>query len=448
VRAARAWPCLLLVAGCPTPRPLLPELPAGETGTGGSSTSGGTAASSSSSGSTTGDAASTTTETIDGSDSSSSTTGSEVCEPPEGGCMPGPEPWWDEAWDHRRRLEIEVPAGVDASLTDAVVPVRLDATLDWACLRDDGGDLRFVTDEGVLLAHELDEWQPGQAALIWVRLPALDSSWTSPWLYYGNAAAEAEPAEVWPQALGYLDDATGQHHGQPAEGLDPTYFEDGVLGRAVHYESILLESRTELMGSEEIDAAMAASESFTVTAWLRATPDVAAPTPFRAVVTRGSAHWSMSIRDPTVNEYDFFPPVYMLFSSDCVDPACDPIVDAFDNHFLDGTVPIIEDAVVAVWHHAAIVYEPAGGGNFHKRLYVDGELDTELTAFLPILWDSLEVEPITIGAGPVTPDQFAFHGEIDEVRIASQAWDAERIRAEHVYAAEPGLVTVQEAECR
>ncbi len=435
-----------LVAGCPV-KPVLPALASETTGDDGSTS----LEASGSSSSTTGPG-SAGSSTSDGSEGS--TTGAAACTV-EDACAPGSATWWNSSWSHRRR--VEVSAALEESLDDMVVPVRLDAGFEYGCARADGADLRFVDGEGTVMAHELDEWRPGMASVAWVRVPSLGATGASFWLYHGNPAATAEHAEVWSQDLGHqsvlhfggdLDDARGLHPGEPAVTGEPSYADDGVVGRAIHYEEILIDARAEIVGSDEIDDAIIASEALTVTAWIRPTPNVAAPGPYRTVLSRGSALWSMTVYDSTV-PYAFSPPAYASFIHRCSELLDCLLADDYGNHSLVSTAAVIEHPVTAAWHHVAITFE-ATGGTYDKRIYIDGELDEQLVAPTPLAWDTMQLhtEPLTIGAGPLDSAQSVFQGEIDELRIASEAWEAERIRAEHAYTGQAELVTVGAVECR
>lgn len=447
-----------LAAGCPVAKPVLPDPPPTGASEEGTSTSEAGASTGDAPPPATGDEGTTTTDGATGT-----TAGEPACDLHDGACEPAAAPWWDPAWAHRRR--IEVGGVLPLPLTDVVVPVRLGAGFEYGCARPDGADLRFVDDAGVVLAHELDDWGSGASTVAWVRVPVLEPTGAAFWLYYGHDGHEgdeppaAPPGEVWPQALGYaavlhfggaLSDARGQHHGEPAVADGPPYVDEGVVGRAVHYEPIVVDARAELSGSDELDDALIASESLTITAWARTTPNVAAPARFRSVLSRGSTQWSLTIYDP-VGEYDFYPPAYACFVHRCVAPECVGVeLDAFDNHFLIGTVPVVEHPVMPMWHHVAVTFQPSlAGALYEKRLYVDGELDEEAVGPLPLPWDGMasHTEPWTIGAGPLGPEESAFHGELDELRIATQAWSPDRIRAEHAYTGDPTLVTVGAAEC-
>lgn len=448
---------LTAVTGCPTPQPVIPEQTAtatsgDEASTGPTATSSGltspdTSVSSSSS-------ASPTTTNI--TESGSTTLDDGIC-PLEQRCPTNADDWWNNAWAYRRPIDIS--STLASNLSDAVVPIRLDDTFEHACAAPDGADLRFVDESGAVLAHEIDEWSPESGSVAWVRLPQLTPSGASIWMYYGNLdnpTDDAPTAEVWPASLyeavlhfgGDIDDARGMHHGQ-TPGLSPVFAGDGILGHAIHYEPRLVDARTELSDSASIDDAIIASQALTATAWIRSTPDVASDTQFRGIVGRGSDQWGLTVED-VEDPYDFRPDCYAMFNTDCVVGNCDPPVDFANNQFLTGEDPVIEDMVVAVWHHVAAVYEPLGDDVFHKRLYVDGVLDVEVIGTLPMPWEDLglHLDPYTIGTGPTNSLSVMYHGEIDEVHLASTAWDGERIRAEHDFANDPSLVTLAAAECR
>jgi len=349
-------------------------------------------------------------------------------------------------------------------MTDAVVPLRLDGTFEFACLGSQADELRFVDQEGNELSHDVDEWMPGVGAIVWVHVPVLDQSTNQIWMYYGNPRAPSPAAaEVWPAQQGYqavlhfgedLEDARDVHHGEPAVPGDSFFANDGVLGHAIHFEEILVDRRVELLGSDLIDNAILASEAFTISAWIRPTPDVESGSQFKVVMGRGAELWALLVFDD-IDGPDFLPPVGMSFHSRCdpIPSGCVAGLDFNNNHFLEGSTPVIQDAVLAVWHHVAIVYESLEGGEHRKRLFVDGQLDLEFTGLLPLAWTTLalHVSPLTVGSGPEGDASSTFHGEIDEFHLASAAWDSERILAEFELTRDLGesnLVRALPAQCR
>ena len=106
------------------------------------------------------------------------------------------------AWSTRHRITVDA-SEVDEPLTDVPILLILDSNrIDDDAAADDGADLRLVDaslDE--FMDHEIDTWDSGQTAYVWVRIPQLfaDDGDVELWLYYGNSDAEdgQNPAGVW-----------------------------------------------------------------------------------------------------------------------------------------------------------------------------------------------------------------------------------------------------------
>ncbi len=445
-----------LLTGCPTDQPMLPPLSTEGDPTSGPgmttsvSTATETTSLDSSSGTTRGGTATDGSTTTD-ADSSSGSGEVLACGLIDGACTPAGGGWWDTRWSYRRQVDIASPTG--SSLTDAMVPIRLGEDFDPACAREDGGDLRVVDGAGTERPHEIDEWGE-YGHVLWVHLDTLEPAGETLWLYYGNEAATRPTDEVWPSDTGPLglhavlhfagdlQDARGDHDGEPAvAGALPQYAPDGVFGRAIHFERILLDTRVELTDSVAIDEAMAMSHAMTISAWVRTTPDVAAPTPYRTIVSRGSAFWSLTAYDPSL-PYDFLDPVYGRYVT-----ALDGMGPMFDE--LENPTEVVNHHLIASWHHMACVLEEVGMGQYDKHLYVDGVLTSDTGAFA-LDWPALEIGdlPLTIGSGPENSLDFVHHGEIDQVQLASEAWTSDRIAAEFEFGDDPSLVTVAAPECQ
>lgn len=57
-----------------------------------------------------------------------------------------------------------------------------------------GSDLRFADSTGRELAYEINSWNPSGTSTVWVQVPALASTNSFIWAYWGNASASTPPA--------------------------------------------------------------------------------------------------------------------------------------------------------------------------------------------------------------------------------------------------------------
>jgi hypothetical protein len=110
--------------------------------------------------------------------------------------------WWDEAWAHRARLDIDTSFAT-SDLLDVPLLVQLDAAhLDlYDELLPSGADLRFVDVDGSRLAHEIEQWNAAGTSFVWVRLPRLRGAPAEQYitLYFGNPSAipDSNGTAVW-----------------------------------------------------------------------------------------------------------------------------------------------------------------------------------------------------------------------------------------------------------
>ncbi len=131
-------------------------------------------------------------------------------------------------------------------LVDFPVLVTLDDTrIDYAQTQPRGADLRFVDDDGTLLAHEIEQWRPGGVSSIWVRIPRFDPRTRKTITYfYGSDTARAlsTSAQVFSayEAVYHLSDslavnrvirdARRRHDGKPSNNVNPASSVAGVVG--------------------------------------------------------------------------------------------------------------------------------------------------------------------------------------------------------------------------
>ena len=87
--------------------------------------------------------------------------------------------WWSTAWTYRVPVTIANPPSIDGYPHREVVSFRDGMQADF-------DDIRFATDDGIVLDYWKETYMASDSVVIWVNLPA---GATSIWMYYGNAAA-------------------------------------------------------------------------------------------------------------------------------------------------------------------------------------------------------------------------------------------------------------------
>ena len=87
--------------------------------------------------------------------------------------------WWNTAWTTRIPVAVASPPSIDGYPHREAVAFR-------SGMQNDFDDVRFVTDEGIVLDYWKETYTASDSAVIWVNLPA---GATSIWMYYGNEAA-------------------------------------------------------------------------------------------------------------------------------------------------------------------------------------------------------------------------------------------------------------------
>ncbi|MDD4470420.1 MAG: DUF2341 domain-containing protein, partial [Methanoculleus sp.] len=93
--------------------------------------------------------------------------------------------WWSTAWAYREPVTITNPPSIDGYPHREVVAFR-PGYPHCPGMQSDFDDVRFVTDDGIILDYWKETYTASDSAVIWVNLPA---DTTSIWMYYGNSIA-------------------------------------------------------------------------------------------------------------------------------------------------------------------------------------------------------------------------------------------------------------------
>jgi biopolymer transport protein ExbB len=193
--------------------------------------------------------------------------------------------WWNADWSYRKKVMLNTtPTGVDVKQTlgNAVLLVRLHTgNMAFVDLKEDGGDLRFVSgDDKLPLKHHIESFDPiNELAVVWVQLPKLTGGTNAEyvWMYFGNAnAAPAEDAKgtydsTYTTVLhfsgkepAFAADATANGNNPTVTGV--TQVKDGIAGPAARFSG---SSRLTIPAAPSLQIAQGGA--FTFSAWVRGT---------------------------------------------------------------------------------------------------------------------------------------------------------------------------------
>ena len=111
-------------------------------------------------------------------------------------------PWWNCSWKCRKKLTFNNSAQAENLVNVPVLVVLNSSRIDYSQTQNAGQDLRFIDADGTtLLAHEIEKWDETGTSYVWVKVPQIDASSTTDyiWMYYCNATAAdgQNPTAVW-----------------------------------------------------------------------------------------------------------------------------------------------------------------------------------------------------------------------------------------------------------
>ena len=161
--------------------------------------------------------------------------------------------WYDASWQYRKKITFDNSAQAENLLNFPVlVTLDKDSDIDYSKTKSSGQVLRFTDSDGTtLLKYEIEKWDTTGSSYIWVKVPQIDGSSATDYvyMYYGNTGASdaQDVTNVWDSSfLGVWHandnslttlkdstsnqkDATKQSSGQPA------YTSSGAIAGAQTY---------------------------------------------------------------------------------------------------------------------------------------------------------------------------------------------------------------------
>ncbi|UCF60250.1 MAG: DUF2341 domain-containing protein, partial [Anaerolineaceae bacterium] len=328
--------------------------------------------------------------------------------------------WYDTAWSYRKKLTID-NTKVPADQTNFPVLVNLASDSDLAAKAQNaptaGYDILFTSSNGTSkLSHEIEDFDDSTGELVaWVELSNLSSSTdTEFYMYYGNASAgnQQDVPGTWSNnfdAVYHLHDDFADSSGNHAAGTNngSSDITDGLAADAQNFNG----------SSQYIDTNFSSnygsSTSFTWSGWFRPT-GVNGSDDIMGIEDRGGGDNSeirLAIRDDVAPSGE----------ADSYDVWIRP--DSGTSYSATLTVTDPEDGN---WHYAVLQRDGSTG-----RLYYDGsEVDNDVVGTGGLNF------PVTllIGAQWQTDSSGQrnyFDGDLDEIRISTEARTANWIQTEY-----------------
>jgi biopolymer transport protein ExbB len=326
-------------------------------------------------------------------------------------------PWWDAKWPNRKKLVIDTGAqgvAIGAPIGSAAVLLRLhDGNFNFLGSREDGGDLRFVTDDNkTVLPHHVEKWDGLlNEAYVWVKAPEVKSSGiTTLWMYSGNLT-DAAPAE---DAKATFDEDTVAvfHFGSSASlGKDASASALALQGVGAAGPGSIggghrLTSQAALTLQAAAPLAWTEGGSFSFSAWFKPTATVEG-----VLFQRKEGTKSLTIG----------------FSTGV------PYLEISGQRASAG-----QPAAPGVWQHLTV---SVSGGN--ANFYVNGKKAATLAAGLPALAGDMFFGADSTGAKGVL-------GDLDEVRLSknarSEAWSMFEAASQGISAEAGKLISLGQDE--
>jgi hypothetical protein len=150
-------------------------------------------------------------------------------------------------WKRSARLHLDAAAlggGLASDLAAAPLLLRLDgANFDFSAAGK-GADLRFTSDAGSPLPHQVQSWDSaGMSALVWVRIDTVygGNRTTRLRMYWGNPSVTSAAEAVFDPADGYVG---AWHLDDAPKGVPPGFPDAGASGDSVFAQGALAAADT------------------------------------------------------------------------------------------------------------------------------------------------------------------------------------------------------------
>jgi uncharacterized repeat protein (TIGR01451 family) len=326
----------------------------------------------------------------------------------------------DSNWTRRIKLTFNNAAQTE-DLVDFPVLVALDGSrIYYTQTQDAGQDIRFVDPDGLLLAHEIEEWNEAGTSYVWVKVPQIDhgSDTDYIWMYYGNPSAPdgLDPEGVWDsdyRMVYHLADSAGTILDSTANSFT------GTNHGSAPYSSGFIAGARDFDGfNDYIDlgsdlAVLNGVSQTTLSAWVRPEDLLLVRRDIIAISVGGSGPTNSSRASIHRQGYN-----------------AGVIARAPDSQGMNTITTILNPIFpVPAWHYVVAVIDYASNT---VTIYVDGVSQTTFgsPSFDTSTTSNVNSANAALGSEDNGSD-FFFHGRIDEARVAAIGRSVDWVAAQY-----------------
>jgi hypothetical protein len=331
--------------------------------------------------------------------------------------------WWSAGgnWSYRKKLTFNNIAQAE-NLTNFPVMVKLTtSSFTYSDAKADGTDLRFIdSDNSTELKYEIERWNSSGDSIIWVKIPQINGSSNTDfiYMYYGNASAPdvQDAPNTWSNGYvavyhfdeqsGYYQDSAGTNHANTQQVTSRNNTDANGLG---YYPQFVRVSQTvgDWVGIPDATALRFGTSAFTIMVRAKTTTTLTDSDLIRkgsTVTADPDSWWKLEWGDGVVNNrLNWEVRVNTAFNQ------------SLYTYAPDGN-----------WHNIWGTRDVAGAT---QKLYFDGsQVDSDPT-------QTGDVNPTTatnIGIGSKdTYDDDMYGGYLDEIRLSNVLRSADWISAQN-----------------
>jgi hypothetical protein len=319
------------------------------------------------------------------------------------------------AWRYSREFILNTTpsgAGIAGDVIGFPALVRLHAeNFDFSLAQIDGSDVRFTKQDGTVLPHEIERWDPAAGkAEIWVRIDTVfgDEGTRGAVMFWGNrdAPSAGNGAAVFDTAAGFagvwhlngnFDDATWFGRTGAAANLTDTA---GMIASCMRFRG---------SGFVKVPGLLGTPPALTLSAWA-----------FLDTVKYTGAE-VVSVGDAALIRMDDNWNSKGTQGAYCVAPEAG----------VDSTHCYTKSGVYlrkTGWHHLAYSVDVMSGA---QRLFIDGTLCCSTESRIPVVYSGVGSD-VYVGKHGNSLPGFGFDGGIDEVRVSRTVRSADWIRLSYM----------------